>query len=99
VYRKRPELWPNDWIRLHNNAPSYKVLSVKNFLAKNSITELEHPSCSPDLALNDCCLFPKTNSSLKGRTFQDTEDIQENVTMALKAIPQQEFQKCLHQWG
>jgi hypothetical protein len=26
------------------------------------------------------------------------EDIQKNVTRALKAIPQQEFQKCFQQW-
>jgi hypothetical protein len=35
---------------------------------------------------------PKIKSALKGRIFQDTEDIQKNVTMALKAIPHQEFQ-------
>jgi len=31
VCRKRPELWPNDWI-LHD--PAYKVLSVKQFWPK-----------------------------------------------------------------
>jgi hypothetical protein len=40
----------------------------------------------------------KTKSDLKGRRFQDTEDIQKNVTMALKAVPQQEFLKCFQQW-
>jgi hypothetical protein len=29
VYRKRPELWPNDWILHHDNAPAHKALSVK----------------------------------------------------------------------
>jgi hypothetical protein len=29
VRRNRPELWPNDRILHHNNAPAYKVLSVK----------------------------------------------------------------------
>jgi transposase len=47
------ELWPSDWILLHDNAPAHKVLSVKHFLAQKSITEVEHPPCSPDLALND----------------------------------------------
>jgi hypothetical protein len=55
---------------------------------------MEHPSCSPDLAPNDFWLFPKIKSTLKGQMYQDTEDIQTNVTMALKAIPQEEFQKC-----
>jgi hypothetical protein len=43
VRRKSPELWPNDWILRHNNAPANKALSVKEFLAQKSITEMEHP--------------------------------------------------------
>jgi hypothetical protein len=70
------------------------VLSVKQFLAQKSITEMEHPPSSPDLAPNDFCLFPKLKSALKGRRFQDIKDIKKNVMIALKAIPQQEFQKC-----
>jgi len=59
---------------------------------------MEHPSYSPDLARNDSWLFSKIKSTLKRRRFQDTEDIQKNVTTALKAIPQQEFQKCFQHW-
>jgi hypothetical protein len=45
---------------LHNdNIPVHKALSVKQFLAKKSITEMEHTPHSPDLASNDFCLFPK----------------------------------------
>jgi len=51
VHRKRPEVWPNNWI------PTMKV------------------------------------HQLTRRIFLDIEDIQ-NVMMALKAIPQQEFHKC-----
>jgi hypothetical protein len=42
VRRKRPELWPNDWILHHNEAPAHKALSVKQLLAQKSITEMEH---------------------------------------------------------
>jgi hypothetical protein len=31
--RKRPKLWPSDWILHHDNAPAHKALSVKQFLA------------------------------------------------------------------
>jgi hypothetical protein len=34
VHRKRPELWPNDWILHHDKAPSHKALRVKQFLAQ-----------------------------------------------------------------
>jgi len=40
VYRKRLELWPNDWIPHHDSTPPNKVLSVKQFLAQESITEM-----------------------------------------------------------
>jgi hypothetical protein len=42
------------------------------------------------------CLYPKMKSALKGQIFKDTEDIQKNVMMTLKAIPPQ-FQKCFQQ--
>jgi hypothetical protein len=41
-----------------------------------SITEMEHPSYSLNLGQNDFRLFPKIKCALKGRRFQDTEDIQ-----------------------
>jgi hypothetical protein len=51
---------------------------------------------STDLAPNDFWLLPKIKSALKGRRFQDVVDIQKNVT-TLKAVPQQELQKCFQQ--
>jgi len=36
-----PELWPNDWILHHDNAPAHKALFVKQFLAQKSITKNE----------------------------------------------------------
>jgi hypothetical protein len=53
---------------------------------------LEHPPCSPDLAPSDFFLFPKIKEILKGRHFDDTDDIRSNTTAALKAIPQNQFQ-------
>jgi hypothetical protein len=34
VHRERPELWPNNWILHHDNAPAHKAPSVKQFVAK-----------------------------------------------------------------
>jgi hypothetical protein len=53
VYSKRPELWPNDWILHHDNVTAHKALSVKQCLAQEPITEMEHPTYYPDLVLND----------------------------------------------
>jgi hypothetical protein len=49
MHRERP----TNWILHHDNVPAYKALPVKQFLAQKSISEIEHPSYSPDFALND----------------------------------------------
>jgi histone-lysine N-methyltransferase SETMAR len=50
VRRKRPGLWPDKWILHHDNAPAHDALRFHEFLAKNSITKMDHPPYSPDLA-------------------------------------------------
>jgi transposase len=74
------------------------ALSVRGFLASKKLTMLEHPPYSPDLAPNDFFLFPKIKEILKGRHFDDTDDIRNNKTAALKAIPQNRFQNCSEGW-
>ena len=68
------------------------------FLATKQITVLEHPAYSPDLAPGDFFLLPKIKEILKGRHFDDTDDIRSNTTAALKAIPQNHFQNCFEGW-
>jgi len=67
---ERPELWPNDWNLHHDNAPAHKELSVKNFLAKKPINEMEHPSFFPGLAPTNFWLFPEIKSVLKDENFR-----------------------------
>jgi hypothetical protein len=47
---------------------------------------------------NDLWLFSETKSALKGQRFQCVEHIRKYVSTALKAVPQQEFQKCFQEW-
>ena len=72
---------------------SPKNKSKEEFLATNQITVLEHPAYSPDLAPSDFFLFPKIKEKLKGRHFEDTDDIRSTTKAALKVIPQNQFQK------
>jgi len=95
VRRKRPELFAsNSWILHHDNAPAHMALSVREFLATKQITVLEHPAYSPDLAPSDFFLFPKIKEILKGRHFDDIDDIRSSTMAALKAIPQNQLQNC-----
>jgi hypothetical protein len=47
--RKRPRLWSDKWIIHHNIAQAHDVLRVRKFLAKNSITKMDHPPYLPEL--------------------------------------------------
>jgi len=76
VRRKRPKLFANNsWILHHDNAPAHMALSVREFLSTKQITVLEHPAYSLDLAPSDFFLFPKIKEILKGRHFDDIDDI------------------------
>jgi len=88
----------NSWILHHDNAPAHMALSVREFLAMKQITVLEHPAYSPDLAPSDFFLFPKTKEILKGRHFDDIDDIRNNTVAAEMTIPQNQFQNCFEGW-
>ena len=51
---------------------------MREFLATKQITVLEHPAYSPGLAPSDFFLFPKIKEILKGRHFDDIDDISSN---------------------
>ena len=72
--------------------------SAAKILATKQITVLEYPAYSPDLALSDIFLFPKIKEILKWRHFDDIDDIKSNTTVALKAIPHNQFQNCFEGW-
>jgi len=59
---------------------------------------LEHPACSPDIVPSDFFLFPKIKEILKGRYFDDIDDIRSNTKEALKTILQNHFQNCFEGW-
>jgi hypothetical protein len=65
VHRERPELCLNEWIPHHESASAHKELSVREYLTRNSIIELEHGASSPDLVPNDLWLFLKIKSAMK----------------------------------
>jgi len=75
-----------------------KQRTVFSYCTKQ-ITVLEHPACSPAVAPSDFFLFPKIKEILRGRHFDDTDDIRSNITAALKAIQQNQFQNCFEGWN
>ena len=81
------------WFLLQDNAPVHRAVAVQEFLARKQVCVLNHPPYSPDLSPCDYFLFPKLKLPLKGRLFEDVQDIQGAVTSSLRAIPQEEVQR------
>ena len=95
VRRKHPEKWrTNSWCLLQDNAPAHRSVVVKDFLAKNNVTTLEHPPYSPDPAPGDFYLFPRLKSALKERSVFDATDIIKNATEELRRLSRYGFQEC-----
>jgi len=91
VRRKCPKLWwSGEWLLHQDNAPAHTALSVHQFLMKNGMTTASHPFYSPDLAPCDFFPFPRMKRDLKGKRFQNVEEVREKTTVALKAITWQE---------
>ena len=71
----------------------HRAVVLQEFLARKQVCVLNHPPYSPDLSPCDYFLFPKLKLPLKGRLFEDVQDIQGDVTSSLRAIPQEDVQK------
>jgi transposase len=99
VRRKRLEKWrTNSLFLVHDHAAAHRLVLVKDFFAKTSVTTLKHPPYSPGLAPTDFYLFPRLKSALKGRCFCDATDIIKNVAKELKRLSKNAFQECFQQF-
>jgi hypothetical protein len=87
---------PDKWILHHDNAPAHEASRVLEFLAKKSITKMDHPLYSYDLAPCDFWLFPKLKIAPKGHRFAYIPDIQCDVTTLLRDIMENDFRQWHH---
>jgi hypothetical protein len=62
-----------------------------------SITKMDYPPYSPDLAFCDFRLFQKLKNAQKEQRFADIPDIQCKV-MLVPSIVKNDFQECFWQW-
>ncbi len=71
------------------------AMLVQLFLIRKCVTVLHHPPHSPGLPPNYFA-FPKLKLDLKGHRYEDIESVQQNVTAALKVIPQADFEQVMN---
>ena len=83
---RRPQLWATgDWQLHHNNVQLMHHISLRDFWWNiKSHGWLSHPTAQ--IVPSNSWLFPKLRSPLKGKRFQTTDEIQENMTGQLMTI-------------
>ncbi|EGI67248.1 Mariner Mos1 transposase, partial [Acromyrmex echinatior] len=82
----------------HDNARSHTAFIVANYLARSNTPVVPQPPYSPDLAPCDFFLFPRLKRELKGKHWESVENIQKHVTMFLRDIPVEKFQRAFQAW-
>jgi len=81
------------WLLYLDNAPAHSSLSIREFLAKNSIAMLEQPPYSSDLDPVTFFCFPNSRGVLKGTHFKDSTTIKRIETKEFRAIPEESSQE------
>ena len=93
IRRVRPEnSAPGTWFLLHDNAPVHRAVYVRIFSPKTSV-RAPSSAHSPDLSPCDYFMFTTLKLPLKGRLFEDVQDIQAAVTSSLRPIQQEDVQR------
>lgn len=94
---KRPGLWAPGHRRQHrlllhhDNVPAHKALHTRASLVETGVQLLEQPPYSPDLTPSDFWLFPHLKQVLRGRRFNNLQELQDEVSRVLHRIPVAEF--------
>ena len=75
IRRKRPGMEPEDFIYHQDNAPAHRAVDTQMTIDFLGFERLQHTSYSPDLALCDFSFFPRLKSDLRGKRFDDLEEL------------------------
>lgn len=99
VRQKRPDLWATgEWFLHQNNALAHSAIVVRQFLTKNGMITVSHPPYSPDMAPCDFFLFPRMKKNMKGKRFEDIDEVIRKTRAELKGITSEEFSDCFKKW-
>ena len=86
IRKKRPALLRDGVVVLHDNATPHKSKEVTSLIRAYDWEILRHPSYSPDLSPCDYDLFPKLKMPLRGRRFDDLDELKDAVAKELRLI-------------
>lgn len=90
--RRKPRGYPL-WL-LQDNAPVHKSAETMETIAKTGFVLLDHPPYSPDLAPSDFYLFSHMKRHLRGKMFENADDLRQYVEEFLKEQPSIFYKKA-----
>lgn len=90
----RPEL--DKVYFLHDNARPHIAKKTRKKLLGFGWDILPHPAYSPDLAPTDYYLFRSLSNNLRGKIFEEREDIYEYLDNFFKSMPEEFYAKGIH---
>ena len=91
IQQKRRGMWKRGVLLLHDNAPSHRSDVAQAALCELGFDKLPHPPYSPDLAPSDYYLFRHLKAHMKGKRFQDDEDVKREAEAWLEGQPEDWF--------
>jgi [histone H3]-lysine36 N-dimethyltransferase SETMAR len=80
---------------LDDNAPVHRAGVVLDAIHDLHWTRLNHPPYSPDLAPSDYRLFPDLKKSLKGKKFEDENEVKDAVMHWLDSQPKSYWENVI----
>ena len=88
----------HDLIMHHDNASSHKTTQTMEYLEGQRIKLMDHPAYSPDLSSCDLWLFPKIKEQLRGKNFQDINELPAAVQEQMKGPQKEDFYQRFEHW-
>ncbi len=82
-----------------DNASPHTALPTRLQLVHTGLRTVVHPPYSPDLAQSDFWFFGRLKKGIKGRRFQNLDDLEEAVRQEISSIPSTDYADCiLNKW-
>lgn len=81
-----------------DNARPHMAKKVNEFFANNGMTRAPHPPYSPDLAPCDFFLFGYIKERLKGRSFNDADQLLMAINGVCESIEKATLEKVFYEW-
>lgn len=96
--RKRPELELERVLLHQDNAPSHVAAATRLEISLLGFETVEHAPYSPDLAPMDFRVFPVVKSALKGRKFDDFNELSFAAQNVVASFDRQWYIDIYEQW-